>query len=74
MSFPRPFKIFIVALAAGGRAGLVEATGKCLADVTDTIATRYELSMPESLYRSPGTAPVALGRQGLAIHENLNQP
>jgi hypothetical protein len=47
----RPFKIFTVALAEGGRAGLVEATGKCLADVPDTVATRYWLLLPESLYK-----------------------
>jgi hypothetical protein len=33
---PRPFKIFIVAIAEGGRVGLVEITGKCLADVRGT--------------------------------------
>jgi hypothetical protein len=71
---PRPFKIFIVALAEGGRMGLVEATGKCLADVPDTEATKYGLTMPEHSCKRPGTAPVALGHQGLAIHENLNQP
>jgi hypothetical protein len=50
---PRPFKIFTVALAEGGRVGLVEATGKCLADVPDTVATRYGLPMPEPLYNRP---------------------
>ena len=50
---PWPFKIFTVAVAEGGRAGFKEATGKCLADVPDTVAIRYWLPMPETLYNRP---------------------